>query len=412
MATKKTTGFTSAPTSALSETAKRALLDAAVEQSYKNIDTKFIETGDIGFDLAVSNGLGLPEGSSILLWAKQAVGKTTILGDICKRLLDEATRKGEDYKILFIAVENSKELLKSIGLGKYMMSKQLLYLTGQTNWRKIELYYDAVLQGYKDFAGVKLIIIDSVNQVLSDANVEKSGSDGDFGTRARERGNFYAKYLPVCSEKGITSVFISQVRKKQDAGMYEDPSKAAVTHADLHSVEVIFKCTKKVLSSADGQVEKDSPFCKVKAQKRYIVKLDSSCTDCKNRFFDSVPAEILVVKGVGVDNTYALRKLLEFNKYMKGSGGWFTFNTELSKALNLPDKKNMRISEVNSILRDNMGLLIDILKKAGKYCLDPSEVDLSQEETFDADEIDEEEAEAMEMASEEHVEEEDEEEND
>ena len=413
MAVKKTSGFaTSAPTTALSESAKKALLDAAVEQSYKNIETKFIETGDVGLDLAMTNGLGLPEGSSILLWAKQAVGKTTILGDMCKRLLDEATRKGEDYKVLFVAVENSKELLKSMGLGKYMASKQLLYLAGQTNWRKIELYYDAILQGYKEFAGVKLVIIDSVNTVLSDSNVDKSGSDGDFGTRARERGNFYAKYLPICSERGITSVFISQVRKKQDAGLYEDPSKAAVTHADLHSVEIIFKCTKKVLSSTDGQVEKETAFGKFKEQRRYIVKLDSSCTDCKNRFFNSVPAEILVVKGKGVDNTYALRKLLEFNKYIKSSGGWFTFSPELSEVLGIPEKKNMRIAEVNEYLRNNTGLLIGLLKEAGQYCLSASESDLSEEETFDADEIDEDEAEAAEKAREEALEYSDEDEED
>lgn len=388
MATKKDTGATatSAPTKALSETAKKELLDAAIESSSKNINTTFVETGDIGLDLALSNGLGLPEGSSILFWATPGVGKTTMVGDMCKRLLDEAARAQEPYKVLYIAVENSKELLKALGLGKYMSSKDLLYLTGQTNWRKVELYYDAVLKGYKEFKDVKVIIIDSVNNVLSDSNLEKSGADGDYGTRAKERSNFYSKYLPVCSERGITSIFISQARKKQDAGLYEDPNKAAVTQVDLHNVEVIIKCTKKTLTSADGQVLKKSVFGEVKEQKRYVLKLDSTAANCKNRFYQGLPAEILVVKGSGVDNSYSLRKLLEFNKYLTGTGGWFTFSSEISDLIGVPADKKLRVAEVNDYLRNNMGPLVEFLKEAGQYKLSADESNMSEEETFDDEE--------------------------
>ncbi len=372
-----------APTKSLTETAKKELLDTVVESSMKNIDTTFVETGNIGFDLEVSNGLGLPEGSSILFWATPGVGKTTLIGDVCKRLLDEAKRNGKPYKILYIADENSKDLLKALGLEPYMASKDLLYLYGQTNWRKVELYYDAVLKGYKDFKGVKVIIIDSVNNVLSDSNLEKSSADGDFGTRARERSNFYSKYLPICSEKGVTSIFISQARKKQDATMYEDQNKAAVTQVDLHNVEVIIKCSKKVLSSSDGQVLKKTAFGDVKDQKRYVLKLDSTPSNCKNRFYQGLLVEVLVVKGKGIDNTYTLRKLLEFYKYLKNASGWFTFSEGVAKLIGIDKEKKLRVSQVNELLRAHMGTLIGVLKEAGQYKLDADEEDLAEEETFE-----------------------------
>ena len=57
-------------------------------------DTSFIETGNIGFDMALSNGLGLPIGSSVLLWAAPACGKTTLFADVSKRLIKIHKSKG------------------------------------------------------------------------------------------------------------------------------------------------------------------------------------------------------------------------------------------------------------------------------------------------------------------------------
>jgi len=318
------------------ETVATDILEKAIESNKKErLETNYIETGNIGFDLGYSNGLGLVEGSSVLFWADAGIGKTTLVGDICRRLLDKAHNTGTPFRVLYIATENSKELLKTLGLGKYMASRDFLYL-GETQlcWRDIEkLYTGAVLGTKKGFENIKLIVIDSINNVLSDANKDKSGADGDFGSKAKERSNFYAKYLPLCSEKGITSLFISQARQKQDAGMYEDSKKAAVSFADRHNVEVIFKCTKKNLKTSDGKVKIKTAFGDIVEQRKYILTLNSSATDCKNRFCKGLPTEILVIKGEGIDNSYPLRKLLEFNGYIKSKGAWYVFESEVALLL-------------------------------------------------------------------------------
>ena len=63
---------------------QRKMLEEAVKE---NKPLEFIETGNIGLDLALSDGKGLPMGASILLWAKPGSGKTTIVADASKRLI-------------------------------------------------------------------------------------------------------------------------------------------------------------------------------------------------------------------------------------------------------------------------------------------------------------------------------------
>ena len=368
------------------------ILDKVLECNKKErLETHFIETGNIGFDLGFSNGLGLAEGSSALFWADAGIGKTTLVGDICRRLLDKAHNAGTPFRVLYIATENSKELLKDLGLEKYMVSRDFLYL-GETQicWRDIEkLYTAAILGTKKGFENIKLIVIDSVNTVLSDANKDKSGADGDFGSKAKERSNFYAKYLPLCSEKGITSFFISQARQKQDAGMYEDSKKAAVSFADRHTVEVIFKCTKKAFRTGDGKVKIKTVNGDYIEERKYILTLNSSATDCKNRFCKGLPSEILMIRGEGADNSYPLRKLLEFNGYIKAKGAWYTFDSEIVQLIKAPEN-NLRLSAVDDCIKNNMGTLVEFLKERGQYRIDSPEVEYVADEESDVPEVSEE----------------------
>ena len=162
---------------------------------------EYIETGDIGLDLALTDGKGLPMGSSILFWAKPGCGKTTVVVDACKRLIQKAKATKKPFKTVYIGVEDSKGLISSLGMDEYIESGDFLYISGQLCWRQIEIIYTLALRGEGKFKDVKLIAIDSINNVLSDQNMKASVADGDFGTKARERSNFYSKFLPLCKEK-------------------------------------------------------------------------------------------------------------------------------------------------------------------------------------------------------------------
>ena len=150
---------------------------ATVAESLKLIEntmedkepTRYLPTGNIGFDLAVTEGKGLPIGSSILFWADPGCGKSTLVGDISKRLLDCSKKSGEPFKVLYLAAEGSEELMRGLGLGEYMDSKDFIYVEKSLTWRQVEIFYNEILNGQNPACkDVKLIVIDSVNNILSD----------------------------------------------------------------------------------------------------------------------------------------------------------------------------------------------------------------------------------------------------
>ena len=348
----------------MSATELAKILAEATEE--KEEELEYMETGNVGLDLVLTDGLGLPVGSSTLLWATPGVGKTTVIGDFCKRFLN--THNGE-YKILYLDVEGSKALLKSIGLKK---SKNFIYVDKGLCWRQIEEFYTAILDKKPGWEDVKLVIIDSVNSVLSDQNIKNSVADGDFGTKSRERGAFYSKIFPRCKEEGVSTFLISQARQKQNATMYEDPFKAAVGNVDLHYVDIILKCTAKTNSTDASKIEETTVFGTDKVASKYILVMDPKAPGCKNRYIKGHAVEIMIEKGKKVHNYYTVRKMLEGNKFIKANGGWYTVCKELCDGMGLPETK-MRLAEINMEVEKNLTKLVDFLKQMGKYKVGISE---------------------------------------
>lgn len=343
---------------------QRKMLDDSIKE---NKPLEFIETGNIGLDLALSDGKGLPMGASILLWAKPGSGKTTIVADASRRLIQKAKLNGETFKVLYLAVEDSSGLMTALGMDEFIDSKDFLYIPRGFCWRQVETFYEAVLNGYGNYAGVKLIVIDSVNNVLSDQNVKNSVADGDFGTKSRERSAFYSKFLPLCKEKGISSIFISQVRQKQAASMYEDPNKAAVSNVDLHNVDIIIKCSALTDTKYASKIEEETVFGTDKVSSKCIFRMDSKAADCKNRFIRGNAVDLLFEKGKCVWNYFVVEKMLIANKLLKvPSSGWYAFDKEISETFGLPDSK-MRLDEVHNFVQDHIGDFVELLKKMGKY---------------------------------------------
>ena len=344
----------------------------------ENKPVTYIETGNVGLDLALTDGKGLPMGSSTLFWAKPGSGKTTVVVDTSKRLIKKFKGTDTPFKVLYLAVEDSRGLMTALGMDEYIESEDFLYVSNRLCWRQVEMLYEAVLSGqiekYKD---VKLIVIDSINNVLSDQNVKNSAADGDYGTKARERSAFYSKILPLCKEKGISSFFISQVRKKQNVmTTYEDPNRAAVSDVDLHNVDIILKCSASSNSTDATNIIEKTAFGEDKVYLKRIFKMDSKATDCKNRYISGNAVELLFEKGKCVWNYYAVKKLLEVNKLLKvPSSGWYTFDPEICSTFGITENK-IRREEVNDIVQEHIGDFVELLKKMGKYRVKASEVEV------------------------------------
>ena len=196
--------------------------------------------------------------------------------------------------------------------------------------------------------------------------MKNSVADGDFGTKSRERSQFYSKFLPLCKEQGISSFFISQVRQKQNAGMYEDPNRAAVSNVDLHNVDIILKCSTTSNLTDASKIEEETIFGKDKVASKCILKLDSKAADCKNRYIKGNAVELLFEKGKCVWNYYTVKKLLLGNKLLKANAGWYTFDADICSSFGISSNK-LRNAEVNNIVQNHVGDFVELLKKIGKY---------------------------------------------
>lgn len=344
---------------------QKSMLEKALKKAEP---TQFLETGDVGLDLALSDGKGLPMGSSTLFWAKPGCGKTTVVTDACKRLIQAAKSRGEKFQVLYLAVEDSRSLMSALGMDEYIDSGDFIYHAQGFKWRHIEWFYQGVLNHCKGYEDVKLIVVDSVNNVLSDQQSEKSIADGDFGTKARERYAFYQKFLPLCKEEKISSFFISQVRHNQNAKTPYDPSdKAAVGDGDLHNVDIILKCTASSSGNDASKIEEETIFGTEKVSSKCIFTMSSQATYCKNRYTRGNKVELLFEKGKCVWNYYTVKKLLLGNKLIKSpTSGWYTFDPEICSTFNISENK-LRNSEVNQIVQDHVGDFVSLLKKMGKY---------------------------------------------
>lgn len=356
----------------------------------KEAPVKYIPTGNVGIDLALTDGKGLPMGSSILLWADPGIGKTTVVGDLCKRLIKMYNTEKEPFRVLYLATEDSAGLLSSMGLWDLKDTQNFIYIYEALCWRQIEGIYEKILKADKSpWKDIKLIVIDSVGNVLSDQNLKNSVADGDFGTRNRERGNFYSKMFPKCKEAGISTILISQARARQDAGKFCDTTRAAVSKVDFHNVDIILKCSAMNNKTDASKIQEETIFGTDKVANEYIFKMDSKAQDCKNRYIRGNVVEIMVERGKCIHNEYTVRKMLEGNKFAKYLSGYFSFAPELCEKFNLPDKK-MRLKEANKCVAEHIGELIDFLKAAGKYKVGIREIvtpvtdeDLVEEETAD-----------------------------
>lgn len=365
-------------------------------------ESRFIETGNIGFDMAISNGKGIPLGCSILFWGSQGCGKTTLFADVARRLIEKGKKNNEPFKVLYIDVEGSEFLTldSRLGLKKYYHSCDFLRTDGKDHetgeihpitWSLIESMYDAILAEKPGFKDIKLVIIDSINNVLSAQQEKNSITSGDFGTRAKERSNFWAKYLPQCKQKKVSTFMISQARTKQDAVLspYVSKEKPAGSFADFHNADVILKCIKASASSHDDSAKKVTltAYNETKDQDRFILVLDPTAEGSKNRIARTYKCEVLIEKGFGAHNFYSLRKILEFHGFLKKNGAWYQFAKELIKGFNLPDKK-MNREEVNKILRQNEELFVKFLKETDCYSIVSKTEDIAESDIDMTEDID------------------------
>lgn len=369
-------------------------------RSAKDFKKTYQETGVVGFDLAISNGKGLPVGGCILMYSAPGSGKSTLCAEIAKRMLAKNEAAGIPYKCLFIDIEGGSDgLADNMGLSQYCEPEhgcRLNYMpVGSLTWNRLEEMFKAILADEPPFDNTRLVIIDSLNSIQSEAQADKKKAinAGDFGSSAKDRYNLYNKYVLDMKRKGITFLFISQQRQKQGASQFEDQKKAATADGDDHIVDCILKLTRSgggnnketkkvaVISTATGKASNVTQqfFCNISAPQ-------------KNRFCSGLPAvPVLVRTGVGIVNRYTMKNILLTQKLLKEGGSAqkriYTVDDELVAYVNDANfTNNCDGKTVNQWIGLNIDAIKDFLKSKNKWTLIKEETTLDDYD--DGDDVD------------------------
>ena len=371
---------------------KKEKLGSAKTVDLESLYTPFRETGCIPMDLALTNGKGIPVGGSILMYAPAGCGKTTIFADMSRNLVEGALARGEDYKIVYVDVEGSRNLLLSMGLGPYIVSGNLILKEGAITFSQLEDIYQKALAWYEldpsdsknskyldeEYKGVRMIIVDSLTQVQSQALMEKDVDDGDFGSNAKERQRFYPKYFSRCKSAGITNLYIAQMRVNMNAtGMFDPKEKPAVSTSDLFNFDIIIKASKSENASNKdiAKIQVKSAFGTVELQNRCIVTLKSSRgKDVKNRFCTLPEMPLLVEYGKRVVNSYTVREMLKnFNFVGEKGSGYYTITADLADGIGLEMdiSKSYRLRDINIMVSQNLDKIVQFLKARDLFKLLP-----------------------------------------
>lgn len=342
------------------------------EKDGSALDQEFFETGNVGIDIAVSDGRGLPVGGVVSFCAAAGAGKSTTCIDIIKRVCAKYEAEGLPYKVAFFDNEVSRELGKVMGLNQYIDSGTLLYKWGPTMMEDLEKLAYAISKGHPKLKDVKLLVVDSINNCVCQAEVDSSIEKGDYGNINRIRNRFYKKYLPELKKHGVTCIFVTQERGNQEATAYTSKTKSALSYGDKHSVDTLL-----YFSKATGGKDPDIKKKKMKSSTGDEITMSDSflitirCDGDKNRYGNRVPVKTLVKYGKGADNWWLLWKMLVNFKHMKNAGtvqkpDW-NISSEFNEFTENSFPAGCKKAEMIAWLKDNISLVKDFLKLKGEY---------------------------------------------
>lgn len=324
--------------------------------------TEYIETGNVGIDIGFTNGKGIPLGKNIMFFGLPGTGKTTIFCDIIVRIMRRYKEAGIPIRMHYVDSESSRDLLDATGVMEFVYDKeeyapqQVIYHEFVNSFSYLEGLYDRMLTPKDNWSKeIQFVFIDSVTKLLADSQLKEDVNKADFGDNARIRKKLYGKWCQPIRELGITQFWSVQMSQKQNAAMFEDPKKPAVSEFDKHEMDIIMKLTadkdtkktdvtKVTVKTIEGEKE---------ILKKYLVKMDpGQAQHTKNRQGQNVPINVMLYPGHGIINAYLLRKMLETSKLVRQENkDIYSISPDLVNYLGQEALDNAGITDIDKVKR-------------------------------------------------------------
>lgn len=312
----------------------------------------FMSSGSVVFDAVISEGRGIPSKKFIQITSGSNLGKTTL----CLHIAKMACANGKT--VLYIDSEKGVNNSQIIGLGldKYLGDTFLLHQV--STFKEAEECIDAVL----DYPSQDLayVMIDSITDLITEAQIEKSVEDAEVAIDARMISKFLRKYRAklFTADTNASFIFINQVRVKMN-NMMGASIKGSGGNAQEFRMDILLEMRKKEklkrkISTLEGEKEV-----------AYGSHVYLSAPE-KNRYSPpNVEGVLTIIFGKGVSNIVAYQRLLTSKGLLthKGAGNY---------VLTLPDKEEMTCrgrDKLEGLIKDNLADIKKWVDSIGGYQL-------------------------------------------
>jgi recombination protein RecA len=234
-------------------------------------------------DYDPSKSLGIPTGKLVEIFGEEGGGKSSL----AYRIVGYAQKKG--YKCAWVDTEFSFSDNLALING---VNKDELYYSDLSNSENAETVYyaesvfDAIVQFCK--SGVKVVVLDSVANLVPKARMEKDAEQATVGIVAKLMSENLGKIVNYASKFGVLVIFINQLREKIGV-MYGDPTSTPGGRSLKHNASLRLQVSKMGTKEADIIVQNDKGEARLIGRKaRIYIK--------KNRlakpFFESIEVPI------------------------------------------------------------------------------------------------------------------------
>jgi protein RecA len=223
-----------------------------------NIDLTSIK----GYD--PSNNLGLPLGKIVEIYGEEGAGKSSL----AYRVIGSAQKMG--LPCAWIDTENSFSDSLSLING---VNKDELYYSDMSNEADADKFFyaedvfDAIISLSK--SGIKVIVLDSVADLVPKARMEKNAGEMTVGIIAKLMSENLGKIINYASTYGVLVIFINQLREKIGV-LYGSNETTPGGRSLKFNASIRLRVGKKSGKEADITVEEENGKERLIGRKAYV----------------------------------------------------------------------------------------------------------------------------------------------
>lgn len=306
------------------------------------VETEVVSTGSLGLDIALGIG-GLPRGRIMEVYGPESSGKTTL----ALHVVAEAQKVGG--VCAFVDAEHALDPTYARKLG--VNTDELLISQPDAGEQALEIADTLVRSG-----AVDVLVIDSVAALVPRAELEGEMGDSHVGLQARLMSQALRKLTSSISKSRCMVIFINQIRLKIGV-MFGNPETTTGGNA-LKFYASVRLDIRRIGTLKDRDIV-------VGNQTRVKVVKNKLAAPFRVVEFD-------IMYGEGISKSGELIDLGVKAGVIEKSGSWYSFNNQRigqgRETVRQYLKDNPSVSSnIESLIRDNSGLVADAMIGAGDF---------------------------------------------